>query len=65
MTTHGSRADGMFCSSSRVTLVDVPVFFASMTGVCRRHLDLLLHAADGQRGLQLHGAARDDRDVRC
>ena len=33
MTTHGSRPEGMFCSSSRLTVVDVPVFFGSMTGV--------------------------------
>ena len=33
ITTHGSREDGIFWSSSRVTLVDVPVFFVSRTGV--------------------------------
>src|SRR5580765_8430390 len=33
MTTHGSRALGMFCSSSSVTLVVVVSRFRSMTGV--------------------------------
>ena len=32
ITTHGSRADGMFCNSWSVTLVPVPDFFASMIG---------------------------------
>ncbi len=32
-TTHGSRALGMFCSSSRLTLVDTVCFLVSMTGV--------------------------------
>ena len=32
ITTHGSRPDGMFCSSSRLTVVDVPVFFTSTIG---------------------------------
>ena len=33
MTTHGSRALGMFCSSSSVTLVVVVSFLVSMIGV--------------------------------
>ena len=33
MTTHGSRAVGMFCSSSSVTLVVVVSRFTSMIGV--------------------------------
>ena len=32
-TTHGSRADGMFCSSSTLTLVDVVIFLVSTVGV--------------------------------
>ena len=31
-TTHGSRDDGMFCSSSTLTFVDVPIFLVSTTG---------------------------------
>jgi hypothetical protein len=32
-TTHGSRADGRPCSSARLTLVEVVVFFGSIVGV--------------------------------
>src|SRR3954463_4324925 len=32
-TTHGSRDDGMFCSSSMLTLVEDVIFFVSTTGV--------------------------------
>src|SRR3989442_8940421 len=33
ITTHGSRPEGMFCSSSSEMVVDVPVLFVSMIGV--------------------------------
>jgi hypothetical protein len=33
-TTQGSRDDGMFCSSSRLTFVEIVWRLASITGVC-------------------------------
>ena len=54
MTTHGSRPDGMFCSSSRLTVVDVPVFFGSMTGVSAVTCTCVVHAAERQPDSQRH-----------
>ena len=46
ITTHGSRPSGMFCSSSRLTVVEVPIFFVIDDRRFRRHLHLRRDAAD-------------------
>ena len=62
-TTHGSRDDGMFWSSSTLTFVDVVIFLVSTTGASPVTWHLRRDAGDRQRDLQRHARAGGDGDV--
>ena len=62
-TTQGSRALGMFCSSSRLTLVETVCLLVSMTGVSDVTSTCLRQPADAHRDAERHDRAGIDRHV--
>ena len=61
--THGSRADGMLCSSSLVNVCLVPVSLVSTIGLCAGDGDGFLHGRDAHLRVDLRAEADRDLDA--